>query len=73
LLRCHLDNADGGKARQVISQYGNIDGNSVTFNMTLVFIEIISLNLEEDGASMELVNSLIEQGMCMRARISALM
>jgi len=34
--------------------------------MTQVFIEIISLNLEEGGASMELINSLIDEGLLIR-------
>lgn len=46
----------------VIDKYSDIDNNSVTFNMTRVFIEIVSLSLEEEGSSMELVNSLIDNG-----------
>ena len=62
LLRCHLDNADGAQAREVMAKYASIDGDSVTFGLTRVFIEIVSLNLEEEGSSLDLVNSLIEEG-----------
>ena len=58
-----MDNADGGQARAVMDKYSAIDGNSVTFCMTRVFIEAVSLTLAEEGSSVDLVNQHIAAGM----------
>ena len=54
-----MDNADAELARGVIEKYESIDNGSVVFLYTLVFIEIVSLQLEEEGASNQLIDACI--------------
>lgn len=54
-----MDNADAELARGVIEKYASIDNHSVVFLYTLVFIEIVSLQLNEEGASKIVIDECI--------------
>ena len=60
-MRCYLDEADGANARSVIQTYQGIDNHSAVFSYTSVFIEIVSLSLQEEGASMGVITDLLRE------------